>query len=164
MRNTQAEPEEAGATRFSVSMEPDLLARFDALLGRSGSNRSKAIRDLVRLQLARHELESGRSPAVGVLAFVYDHGQPDLARRLMEVQHEHHTEVVSSSHVHLDRHDCIEVLILRGTADRLQKLADRLLALKGVRQGQLTLTPATCPLARTHRHPAPAPGLKPRSS
>jgi CopG family nickel-responsive transcriptional regulator len=152
MRNTQAEPDEAGATRFSVSMEPDLLARFDALLGRSGSNRSKAIRDLVRLQLARHELESGRSPAVGVLAFVYDHGQPDLARRLMEVQHEHHTEVVSSSHVHLDRHDCLEVLILRGTADRLQKLADQLLALKGVRQGQLTLTPATCPLASKHHH------------
>ena len=152
MRNTEDRENEAGATRFSVSMEPDLLERFDALLGRSGSNRSKAIRDLVRLQLARHELESGRSPAVGVLAFVYDHGQPDLARRLMEVQHEHHTEVVSSSHVHLDRHDCIEVLILRGTADRLQKLADRLLALKGVRQGQLTLTPATCPLAHRHHH------------
>jgi len=152
MRNTQTAPDEAGTVRFSVSMEPDLLERFDALLGRSGSNRSKAIRDLVRLQLARHELESGRSPAVGVLAYVYRHDQPDLARRLMEVQHEHHTDVVSSSHVHLDRHDCIEVLILRGTADRLQKLADRLLALKGVRQGQLTLTPATCPLARAHRH------------
>ena len=163
MRNTENHEEDAGAVRFSVSMEPDLLERFDALLGRSGSNRSKAIRDLVRLQLARHELESGRSPAVGVLAFVYDHGQPDLARRLMEVQHEHHTEVVSSSHVHLDRHDCIEVLILRGTADRLQKLADRLLALKGVRQGQLTLTPATCPLARTHRH-APPTGLKSKGS
>jgi CopG family nickel-responsive transcriptional regulator len=145
-------------------MEPDLLERFDALLGRSGSNRSKAIRDLVRLQLARHELESGRSPAVGVLAFVYDHGQPDLARRLMDVQHEHHTEVVSSSHVHLDRHDCLEVLILRGSADRLQKLADQLLALKGVRQGSLSLTPATCPLARTHRHAARTPGLKPGSS
>jgi CopG family transcriptional regulator, nickel-responsive regulator len=158
MRNTQSEPDETGAVRFSVSMEPDLLARFDALLGRSGSNRSKAIRDLVRLQLARHELESGRSPAVGVLAFVYDHGQPDLARRLMEVQHEHHAEVVSSSHVHLDRHDCIEVLILRGTADRLQKLADQLLALKGVRQGSLSLTPARCPLAREHRHAGHRPG------
>jgi CopG family nickel-responsive transcriptional regulator len=82
----------------------------------------------------------------------------------MEVQHEHHTEVVSSSHVHLDRHDCLEVLILRGSADRLQKLADQLLALKGVRQGSLSLTPATCPLARTHRHTARTPGLKPGSS
>ena len=152
MRNTENHEEDPGAVRFSVSMEPDLLARFDALLGRSGSNRSKALRDLVRLRLARHELESGRSAAVGVLAFVYDHGQPGLARRLMEVQHEHHTDVVSSSHVHLDRRDCLEVLILRGAADRLQQLADQMLALKGVRQGHLTLTPARCPLARAHRH------------
>jgi CopG family nickel-responsive transcriptional regulator len=164
MRNTENHEEEDGAVRFSVSMEPDLLARFDALLGRSGSNRSKAIRDLVRLQLARHELESGRSPAVGVLAFVYDHGQPDLARRLMQVQHDHHSEITSSTHVHLDRHDCLEVLILRGTADRLQALADQLLALKGVRQGSLSLTPATCPLARTHRHAAPTAGRKPGNS
>ena len=164
MRNTEEYDDEAGTIRFSVSMEPDLLERFDALLGRSGSSRSKAIRDLVRLQLARHELESGQSPAVGVLAFVYDHGQPDLARRLMQVQHDHHAEITSSTHVHLDCHDCLEVLILRGTADRLQKLADQLLALKGVRQGQLTLTPATCPLARSHRHDAPAAGLKRRGS
>ena len=164
MRNTQPEPDEAGAVRFSVSMEPDLLARFDALLGRSGSNRSKAIRDLVRLHLARHELEAGRGPAVGVLAYVYSHDQPDLAHRLMHAQHDARAEVVSSTHVHLDRHDCLEVLILRGTADRLQKLADQLLALKGVRQGQLTLTPATCPLARTHGHAASDAGRRPRRS
>ena len=133
-------------------MEPDLLERFETMLRKTGWSRSKAIRDLVRNRLAESELEHGFGPAVGVLAYVYGHNQPDLARRLMQVQHGSHAEIVSSTHVHLDRHDCLEVLILRGAADRLQKLADHLLALKGVRQGNLTLTPATCPLARAHHH------------
>jgi CopG family nickel-responsive transcriptional regulator len=160
MRNTDIEADNAGAVRFSVSMEPELLAGFEALLRKTGWSRSKAIRDLVRNRLAESELERGSGPAVGVLAYVYGHDQPDLAHRLMHVQHDAHAEVVSSTHVHLDRHDCLEVLILRGAADRLQKLADQLLALKGIRQGQLTLTPATCPLARAHHHA----GHRPRSS
>ena len=157
MRNTESHDEEAGAARFSVSMEPELLAGFEALLREAGWSRSKAIRDLVRNRLAESELESGS--AVGVLSYVYGHDQPDLARRLMHVQHDAHAEVVSSTHIHLDRHDCLEVLILRGAADRLQKLADRLLALKGVRQGHLTLMPARCPLAREHRHAGRRPGI-----
>jgi len=150
MRNTVNHDEDAGAVRFSVSMEPELLTGFEALLRKTGWSRSKAIRDLVRSRLAESELETGS--AVGVLSFVYGHDQPDLARRLMQVQHDAHTEVVSSTHVHLDRHDCLEVLILRGPAGQLRSLADRLLALKGVRQGHLTLTPARCPLARAHQH------------
>jgi len=152
MRNTGNHEEDDGAVRFSVSMEPELLARFEALLRKTGWSRSKAIRDLVRNRLAESELERGTSPAVGVVAYVYGHDQPDLAHRLMHLQHEAHAEVVSSTHVHLDRHDCLEVLILRGPADRLRALADALLALKGVRQGHLTLTPARCPLAGAHRH------------
>ncbi len=150
MRNTQAD-DDAGAVRFSVSMEPDLLARLDELAA-AGRTRSKVVRDLVRDRLARIELEKGRGPAVGVLTYVYDHGQPDLARRLMDVQHASHAAVVSSTHVHLDRHDCLEVLILRGPASQLRALADSILALKGVRQGNLSLTPARCPLARQHHH------------
>ncbi len=152
MRNTDSHEEEPGAVRFSVSMEPELLAGFEALLRKTGWSRSKAIRDLVRNRLAESELDRGSGPAVGVLAYVYGHDQPDLAHRLMHVQHDAHAEVVSSTHVHLDRHDCLEVLILRGPADKLRKLADALLALKGVRQGHLTLTPARCPLARKHHH------------
>ena len=152
MRNTDNQDEDTGAVRFSVSMEPELLAGFESLLHRTGWSRSKAIRDLVRNRLAESELERGSGPAVGVLAYVYGHDQPDLAHRLMHLQHENHAEIVSSTHVHLDRHDCLEVLILRGPADRLRRLADALLALKGVRQGRLTLNPARCPLARAHRH------------
>ena len=158
MRNTADHDEEAGAVRFSVSMEPELLAGFEALLRNTGWSRSKAIRDLVRNRLAESELEHGSGPAVGVLAYVYGHDQPDLAHRLMHLQHDARAEVVSSTHVHLDRHDCLEVLILRGPADKLRRLADALLALKGVRQGQLSLTPATCPLARAHGHERHQPG------
>ena len=161
MRNTESHTEDAGAVRFSVSMEPDLLARFESHLERTGWTRSKAIRDLVRNRLAESELRSG--PAVGVLSYVYGQGQPDLARRLMEVQHDHHDGIVSSTRVHLDRHNCLEVLILRGPADRLQRLADHLLALRGVRQGNLTMTPAKCPLASAHRH-APHANCNPRGS
>ncbi|HTW92801.1 MAG TPA: nickel-responsive transcriptional regulator NikR [bacterium] len=152
MRNTENHDEEAGAVRFSVSMEPELLTGFEALLRKTGWSRSKAIRDLVRSRLAESELESGS--AVGVLSYVYGHDQPELARRLMQVQHDAFAEVVSSTHVHLDRHECLEVLILRGPAADLRELANRLLALKGVRQGSLTLTPARCPLARAHQHEA----------
>jgi CopG family nickel-responsive transcriptional regulator len=86
-----------------------------------------------------------------VLTFIYAYDQPDLARRLLEVRHGHHAQVVSSTQVHIDRHDCLEVLILRGPVGRVRDLADRVLALHGVRQGQLTLMPARCPLAREHR-------------
>jgi CopG family nickel-responsive transcriptional regulator len=149
---------EAGAVRFSISMEPELLAGFEALLRKTGWSRSKAIRDLVRNRLAESELEHGSGPAVGVLAYVYGHDQPDLAHKLMHLQHDAYAEVVSSTHVHLDRHDCLEVLILRGPADQLRRLADALLALKGVRQGHLTLTPARCPLAGAHGHAHQRPG------
>jgi CopG family nickel-responsive transcriptional regulator len=152
MRNTETDTLEPGTVRFSVSIEPELLERFEALLRKTGWSRSKAIRDLVRRRLAASELEHESGMAVGVLSYVYGHDQPDLAHRLMRVQHDARAEVVSSTHVHLDRHDCLEVLILRGRADRLRRLVDALLAFKGVRQGRLTLTPARCPLARTH-HP-----------
>jgi len=156
MRNTDNHDEEAGAVRFSVSMEPELLTGFEALLQKTGWSRSKTIRDLVRNRLAESEIESGA--AVGVLSYVYGHDQPDLARRLMNVQHDALAEIVSSTHVHLDPHECLEVLILRGPAGQLRGVANQLLALKGVRRGNLTLTPARCPLAGAHRHPRQNPG------
>lgn len=134
--------------RFGVSMEPELLAAFDRLLEQAGiSCRSKAVRDMVRARLAEVELESGQGPAVGILSFIYSHDQPDLAERLLHLEHERHTEVVSSVHVHLDRNACLEVLIMRGRASRLRELADRLSGLRGVRHARLSLLPAACPLA-----------------
>lgn len=145
--------EDPGTVRFSVSMEPELLARFDEYLAGAGyPGRSKALRDLVRGRLAERRLSSPRAEAVGVLSFLYNHDSAGLARKLMRLEHEHHAEVVSTVHVHLDRHSCLEVLIMRGRADRLRALADRLSATRGVRQGRLALAPAVCPLAREHRH------------
>jgi len=121
-------------------MEPQLLAAFDAAVAAAGYDcRSEAVRDLARRWLADRATGAGRSPAVGVLSFVYDHGQHDLSHRLTHLQHEHHTEVVTSLHVHLDRSTCLEVIILRGRAGRLRQIADRLIALKSVQQGGLAL-------------------------
>ncbi len=129
-------------------MEPELLARFDRLLGRAGAaSRSKAVRDLVRARLAETDLAAGRAEAVGVLSYVYSHDQRELAQRLLRDQHEHHAEVVSTVHVHLDHRNCFEVVLMRGRADRLRALADRLTATRGVRHARFSLSPATCPLA-----------------
>jgi len=158
MKRTPAN-EDAGTVRFSVSMEPELLARFDEYLAGAGyPGRSKALRDLVRGRLAEQQLNSPRAAAVGVLSFIYNHDSAGLARRLMHLEHEHHAEVISTVHVHLDHHSCLEVLIMRGRADRLRALADRLSATRGVRQGRLALAPAVCPVVghrdrrKTHRH------------
>lgn len=149
MRNTRSETE---TIRFSVSMDPGLAERFDRLAGSSDAGRSKALRDLIRTRLADAELRDDDAAAVGVLSYVYTHDQPGLARRLSGVGHAHHAEVVTSTHVHLDRRDCLEVLILRGPAGHLRVLADRIAGLHGVRQARLNLVPATCPLARRRAH------------
>ena len=145
--------DEAGASRFSVSLEPGLLSAFDRFMAGSGYDcRSKAVRDLIRNRLAQDDVEAGKTPAIGVLTFVYDHEKYELAHRLVHLQHDHAAEIVTSVHVHLDARNCLEVLIMRGRGDRLKATADSLLALKGVRQGLLTLTPATCHVRHTRNH------------
>jgi len=130
------------AVRFGVSMESGLLAEFDRQIASAGyACRSEALRDLARHWLAGRRLRAGWSSAVGVLSFVYDHHRHDLGQRLTGLQHEHHAEIVTAIHVHLDVRTCFEVLILRGRADRIQAIADRLTALKAVEQGRLTLIP-----------------------
>lgn len=134
-------------------MEPELLAAFDRLLeGAGDACRSKAVRDMVRARLAEAGLESGRAEAVGILSFIYSHDQPGLAERLLHLEHERHAQAVSSVHVHLDHNSCLEVLIMRGRADRLREFTDRLSALRGVRHARLSLLPATCPLAHKRNH------------
>jgi CopG family nickel-responsive transcriptional regulator len=124
-------------------MEPDLLARFDRLLARNGcSCRSEAIRDLVRRQLDEARLRDAAAEVVGTVTIVYDHERHELAHRLTRIQHDHHAAVIANVHVHLDPRNCLEVLIVRGRSDRVRRLADELIATKGVRHGRLTLTAA----------------------
>jgi CopG family nickel-responsive transcriptional regulator len=130
-------------TRFSVSMDDPLLRQFDALIETQGyTNRSEALRDLVRNRLieAEWEKEGGEAKIVGTITLIYDHHQRELADRLTEQQHSQHHLVISTMHVHLDHDHCLEVLVVKGGADSIHSLAGHLIGLKGVKHGKLVMT------------------------
>ncbi len=126
--------------RFGVSMDEELLARFDELIAQMGyANRSEALRDLVRDRLVQREWEAGEE-VVGVIILLYDHHKRELSDRLTDLQHEHHDLILSTMHIHLDEANCLEVLTVRGPGPEVQGLADRLIGLKGVKHGKLAAT------------------------
>ena len=126
--------------RFSVTAPADLLRRFDEQIARRGdvANRSEAVRDLIRAGLVKEDLRTPDEQVIGSLTMIYDHHTGDLTRRLDEVQHDYTAEIVSTMHVHLDHHNCLEILALKGRGARVYELADRLLGLRGVKHGELT--------------------------
>jgi len=131
----------AGVTRFGVSLDERLLAKFDRLIGGKGyANRSEAIRDLIRDSLVRGQWELADTDAVGTLTLVYDHETRELEERLTELQHAHYQAIVSTLHVHLDAHHCLEVLVLRGKSGLLKSIADRLIGTRGVKHGTFSAT------------------------
>jgi len=129
-------------SRFGVAMDEDLLDRFDRLVERRGThaNRSEAVRDLVRDALVESEWEDSDEEIVGTVTMVFDHHASDLSERLDSLQHAHHDKIVSSMHIHLDAHNCLEVLVVRGTSAQVRAIADGLLGTKGVKHGKLVLT------------------------
>lgn len=128
-------------TRFGISLDSDLLEAFDALCARNGyDNRSEAIRDLIRDALVRNAWEQAAGDSAGTLTMVYDHHKNDLARKLVKMQHDDHDCIEATLHVHLDHHNCLEVLVLRGEAERLRALANKILSAKGVKHGNFALT------------------------
>jgi CopG family nickel-responsive transcriptional regulator len=131
-----------GATvRFGISLDEKLLENFDTLIEqKSYMNRSEAIRDLIRASLVEERLGSENQEAVGTVTLVYNHHVRDLADKLTEHQHSHHNQIVSSVHVHLDAHNCLEVLIIRGEVKTVKKIANELIGVKGVKHGKLVLT------------------------
>lgn len=127
--------------RFGVSMPGRLLEQFDALIARRGyTNRSEAVRDLVRNRLIDDQTHSGTHAVVGSLVIVYDHEIRALSDRMTHMQHHAGHLVISTMHVHLDETNCLEVLALKGKASEVQKLADGILSLKGVKHGRLVIT------------------------
>lgn len=123
--------------RFSISLPPKLLGEFDRLLEEKGyGNRSEAIRDLIRDYIAAQEWENG-GEAIGCTALIYDHELHGVVERLTHLQHHFAAQVLSSMHVHLDEHNCLEMLVLRGRADSVRKAADSLVASRGVKHGKL---------------------------
>jgi CopG family nickel-responsive transcriptional regulator len=139
--------------RFGVAMEGSLLAELDRLVEERGATRSEVLRDLVRSEVTRSRAKS-KVRAVGTLTMVYDHHVRELTEKLTEIQHELGDKVRSTLHVHLDHDLCLEVIVLRGRADELQGVADRLLATKGVLQGGLELIAEPAESKGKHTHPA----------
>jgi CopG family nickel-responsive transcriptional regulator len=126
--------------RTGVSLEKELLEKFDAVIRRKGyQNRSEAIRDLIREHLVQAAVDENKV-IVGTLAMVYDHHQPNLSAKLIEAQHAAASKVLAATHVHLDHHHCLEVVILKGRSGEVKSLADRILSLRGVKHGKLTIT------------------------
>ncbi|MBE0432119.1 nickel-responsive transcriptional regulator NikR [candidate division WOR-3 bacterium] len=131
----------ADATRFGVSMNKDLLKSFDRLIKETGyRNRSEAIRDLIRERLVQKEWQLTNEETVGSITLVYSHDVHELTEALTALQHEYHKHVLSTMHIHLDKHNCLEVLVVKGRGNVIKKIADRLLSTRGVKHGKLTTT------------------------
>ena len=127
--------------RFGVSMESDLLGRFDALIAdREYASRSEAIRDLVRKELVSEMWSDPRADVIATVSIVYGHHEHRLSDTLAELQHRHHRAIVSTTHVHLDAHNCLEVVIVRGRSGRVRRIADALVATRGVKHGGVVAT------------------------
>ena len=128
--------------RFGVSIDQDLLENYDRLIGERGyATRSEALRDLIRDELIRQKIEmSGATAALGSLTLVYDHHARNLAQEMGAIQHDFHDNVLSVMHLHVSHDDCLEILALRGAVAEIVELANKLLSLKGIKNGKLFLT------------------------
>jgi CopG family transcriptional regulator, nickel-responsive regulator len=126
--------------RFSISLEEELLDIFDEhIMARSYTNRSEAIRDLIRKAYIKNEWQEDKL-VMGVISLVYDHHQHKLQEKVTLVQHDFHHQIISTTHVHMDHDNCLEVIVVRGKAKEVQDLANRLSALRGVRDANLAMS------------------------
>lgn len=128
-------------SRFSISMPADLLAQLDEMITARGfANRSQALAELVRTQLVDYRAEAKLGEIAGTVTLVFDHHRRNIQSTLTDIQHDYGGLIVATMHIHLDHHNCMEVLALRGEAGSIKKLADRLVATKGIKHGKLTVT------------------------
>jgi CopG family nickel-responsive transcriptional regulator len=130
----------ANIVRTGVSLEQELLRQFDESIRERGyQNRSEAIRDLIRDHLVSREADKNKVVA-GTLTIIYDHHRPNLTEKLVEVQHHAGSQVLAATHVHLDHHNCLEVVIMKGRSGSIRAVANAILSLQGVKHGQLVVT------------------------
>ncbi len=126
--------------RTGVSLERELLEGFDKVIGRKGyRNRSEAIRDLIRERLVDEQADENRM-VVATLTMVYDHHRPQLSEKLIDAQHRAGGRVLAATHVHLDHHNCLEVIIMKGRSGEVRRLGDQILSFRGVKHGRLVIT------------------------
>ena len=127
--------------RFGVSMPQALAQAFDRVIREKGyTNRSEAIRDIIRNYLVEEQWTAHEGEGLGTVTLVYDHHAHDLAEVLTELQHAHHACVVCSQHVHLDEHNCLETIVLRGSPVQVHHLAETFIGTRGVKHGRLVCT------------------------
>ncbi len=128
-------------TRFGVSLEKELLREFDRRIKeKKYTNRSEALRDLIRAELVKKEWQTNREVA-GAITLVYDHHKRQLVNKLMNIQHEHHTNILSTQHLHLDDDNCLEIIVIKGRAKQIEELYDELKSAKGIKHS--AFAPAT---------------------
>ena len=126
--------------RFTISLDEKLLERFDTIIKEQKYvNRSEAIRDLIRSSFVEEDWQADKD-VVGVISMVYDHHQPKLQEKVTEIQHDYHHQIVSATHIHMDHHNCLEVVIVKGKAGSVNELADRLRSLRGVRNCKMAMS------------------------
>jgi CopG family nickel-responsive transcriptional regulator len=141
MSSKRQNPAASDLARIGVAIDSELLGKFDDLIAERGyTNRSEAFRDLIRDELVQKSWESPEESVVGTVTLVYDHHVRMLNEKLTDLQHDHHESILSTLHVHLDHDNCLEVLVVRGKAGVVQKIADALISTKGVKHGRLTIT------------------------
>ena len=130
-----------GVVRFTVSVPQTLAKQLDRMTREKGyDNRSLAVADMIRDQLVEHRQNYGDRDIAGTITLVYDHHKQHVQAALTDIQHDHHDVIISTLHVHLDHDNCLEVLAVRGKAGTIKKIADELIAAKGVKHGKLTVT------------------------
>ncbi len=126
--------------RIGVSLDKNLLSKFDEMIYKQGyQSRSEAIRDLIRQQLSSERLSNPQARAVAAVFLVYDHHATMVPQKLIDLQHSHLLQAISSLHVHLDEHDCLEVIILRGRIGQINKVAENIVSTKGVKLGRINI-------------------------
>ncbi len=127
--------------RFGVSIPKELLKAFDNYIERKHyANRSEAIRDLIRQKLVEEEWKESKEEVVGVITYLYDHHKRELAEKIIDLQHDHYQKIITTQHIHVDHHRCLEVVLVRGRANEIKELADKIQSLKGVLHLNLALT------------------------
>jgi len=129
------------SVRFGISMERNLHRDFDELLERIGyASRSEAVRDLIREKLVEKEWQDTNREVVGVITIVYSHATRKLSENLTSIQHHYYKQIISTTHIHLDHNNCLEVFIVRGKSVKIKEIAERLISTRGVKHGRLTTT------------------------
>ncbi len=136
--------------RTGIALDSTLLTRFDRFIAKQGyANRSEAFRDLIRDRLVNAAVEAPEEKVVGTITLIYDHHARLLPEKLTNLQHQHHDVIIATTHAHLDHDTCLEVLVVKGQAKQVQKLADLLIGAKGVRHGRLVMTSPSVLLTKT---------------